>query len=1127
MPIGRTLKRYVQIGVLSIIGLPMVAAAQPDIKQDQEQCSKAKTAKECQAALPVCGRVLAALEQAPSAPKLDARVGRVLSDIAGCEYEVGNYAEAEGHYRLALALQQRLYGPEHNEVAASLDSLVEVLDELGKYGEAEALGRQALTIRQKLLGAHHPEVAQSLDKLATALANQGHYEQAEKLMRQALEMKQRLLGAKHPDVALAINNLAWVLTNQGKYEEAETLFRQALEIRQKLFATQHPHVAQSLHNLGWVLEMQGNYEEAETLYRQALEIRQKVLGLHHPDVAHSLHMLGFALRDQGKYEQAEELYRQALEIQQKVLGPQHPSVARSLNDLADALDHLGKYEEAERLCRQALEMRQKLLGAEHTDVAESMDTLAGVLAEQGRYEQAERLMRQALEMRQKLLGAKHPAVALSLNQLAWVLTSHGKYDAAESLFRQALELRQKLFDAQHPHVALSLNNLGWVLEKQGKYEQAEALHRQALEIRQKVLGPQHPDVSESLNNLAWVLTSQGKYDAAEPLYRQAIEMDRRQLGAQHPEVARDLNNLAFLLMRRGMYRAAIPLFAQAAQIHENLLRSTSGETRMRSVLTLVRRGEDILYGLLLQQPTDTALQHLAMTTALLRKGRAAEAGTVVNHLLAAGLSDPSLQQRYEQWLQIRQQREALLYGNPGRLCSEAHRAKLIQLGQQAEDLESQLAAAMPELRQLQPPPFDTILPAVAARLPSDGVLLEVLWVQPLNFQAMGTEERWATPRYLAIVLSADQKIAVHDLGDAAALDRQVQAMLAALRNPGSDPKPFAQALYSQILRPLLPASARHVYLSMDGSLSLVPFDALHDGQDYLLGRKRFHYLTSGRDLLRTDTEPARNPALLLADPDFGQGTQFPRTPGMETFYQRLAKLMRLPGALREAGFIGKLLSIAPRVGAAATEAVVRASRTPWVLHIASHGLFLGGEPGAGAGGRSASELAQRKGVLIGDLATEPLKWNGDPDALSRSALVLAGAARGDQAKSAAEDGLLTGDEARSLDLRGTQLVVLSACDTGQGELSMGQGVYGMQRAFLVAGAETVVSSLWQVSDEATGMLMEAYYQKLLVEKKGKLEAMQDAMQQMREKYRHPYYWAPFQVIGSDGPLRPPASLARR
>ena len=210
---------------------------------------------------------------------------------------------------------------------------------------------------------------------------------------------------------------------------------------------------------------------------------------------------------------------------------------------------------------------------------------------------------------------------------------------------------------------------------------------------------------------------------------------------------------------------------------------------------------------------------------------------------------------------------------------------------------------------------------------------------------------------------------------------------------------------------------------------------------------------------------------------------------------------------------------------------MRATQAPWVLHIASHGLFLsGGElPRSGERGGALfwNPFAERKGVFAGSFAGEPMEMYGDSESLSRSALVLADAAEGEKAKSAAEDGLLTAEEARSLDLFGTQLVVLSACDTGRGELSVGQGVYGLRRAFLVAGAETLVTSLWQVSDAATGKLMEKYYQKLLKEKKGRLEGMQEAMKEMREKYKHPYYWAPFLVIGSDGPLRPPASLSQR
>ncbi len=222
--------------------------------------------------------------------------------------------------------------------------------------------------------------------------------------------------------------------------------------------------------------------------------------------------------------------------------------------------------------------------------------------------------------------------------------------------------------------------------------------------------------------------------------------------------------------------------------------------------------------------------------------------------------------------------------------------------------------------------------------------------------------------------------------------------------------------------------------------------------------------------------------------------------------------------------------------------MVRAAHAPWVLHIASHGLFLNGPALAGArarndslrGGASGQQkkrptkkrAPKRKAVMFEELGNPALSLSGDVDSLSRSALILANAAQGQTAASTAEDGLLTAEEARSLDLSGTQLVVLSACETGQGDPSAGHGVYGLRRAFLVAGAETLVTSLWHVSDDATGKLMELYYRKLLTEKKGRLEGMQEAMQQIRRTYSHPYYWAPFQVIGNDGVLRLPLGSSR-
>jgi len=1023
------------------------AQAQPDFNQDAEQCLKAQTPMQCEAALPACERVLGALAQFPSNTKIDAFHRRALSGTAWCEDQLGRYASAEGHLQAALALDQLLHGSEHPDVAQSLNNLASVLENQGKYEAAEKLNRQALMMRQKLLGTERPDVALSLNNLATVLSKQGKYEAAEKLNRQALVMRQRLLGAEHPDVALSLSNLASVLGRQGKYEAAEKLNRQALEMRQKL------------------------------------------------------------------------------------LGAEHPDVAVSLNNLAGVLASQGKYEVAEKLSRQALEMRQKLLGAEHPDVALSLTSLAFVLYSQGKYEVAEKLSRQALEMRQKLLGAEHPDVTVNLNILAYVLEMQGKYEEAEILLKQALEKRRTLLGAEHPDVAQSLNNLAFVLESQGKYEAAERRWRQALGMRQRLLGAEHPSVAVSLHNLAFVLARQGQYEAAEKLYRQALAMTQKLLGAEHPDVATSLHSLANVLIRREQFATALPLFTTAAQIEESVLRATSSETRMRTALSMVRGTEDKVYGLLLAHPQDEKLQRLVMTTALLRKGRAAEAGTMANRVLQQSRSKPETKQRYEQWQQVRQQRADLLYRG-GQLSPLAYQRRLRELGLQAEDIESQLAAAMPELRQLQPPKLNDILAAVAKRLPKDGVLFEVVRAKPYNFKAKGRESPWRAPHYIALILMADQQIVVKDLGEGATVEGQVHDLLSALRTPASDPLKSAKALYEQVLKPVLPESAKHVYLSLDGALSLVPFDALHDGTQYLLGRKSFHYLTSGRDLLRPDSTEAKHGALLLADPDFGKAGQVQGANKTETFYQRLSGLKRLPGAQEEAKQIGPLIHVAPIVGQAAKESVVRAVHGPWVLHIASHGLFLNGRDLPRSGGRGGAFLgspfenpfAERKGVPIGDFGSDALGMRGDTDSLSRSALVLADAAQGEHAQSAAEDGLLTAEEARSLDLFGTQLVVLSACDTGQGELSVGQGVYGLRRAFLVAGAETLVTSLWQVSDSATGKLMEKYYQKLLKEKKGRLEGMQEAMKEMREKYKHPYYWAPFLVIGSDGPLRPPASL---
>lgn len=404
-------------------------------------------------------------------------------------------------------------------------------------------------------------------------------------------------------------------------------------------------------------------------------------------------------------------------------------------------------------------------------------------------------------------------------------------------------------------------------------------------------------------------------------------------------------------------------------------------------------------------------------------------------------------------------------------------------------------------------------------------LVEVLWVRPRQFRATAAESRWAAPRNVALILFPNQRIEFVDLGDAEKMDRAVTELLVAVRNTRQEPLVPAQALYKKVMVPLLPklGSVQRIFLSPDGSLNLVPFAALHDGKQYLVESPvQIHYLGSGRDLLREVTQRSEQSALVLADPD--TGAQLPNVrktesrapdPDPRGLYDGLAGLASLPGARMEGTMIGGLLHVSPLLGLAATEAALRETRSPFILHIATHGLFSSTATQDSRGVRS-----KMVGVLPSDRFQDFAGTTGSRS-LSTSALVLAGANHAKTASDPKNDGLLTAEEARSLHLFGTQLVVLSACDTGRGSVQAGQGVYGLRRSFLAAGAEAVVMSLWPVSDSGTQTPMKQYYQRLLnpQDPRPRITALREAMLEMKKDHPHPYYWAPFIAIGRDEPLR--------
>lgn len=920
--------------------------------------------------------------------------------------------------------------------------------------------------------------AQRLYEEGEKLWKEGKYKEAKKPLREALTIRERVLGLEHVEVAACLNRLGVSYAGLAQYDQAEALFQRALRIREVALGANHPDVAAVLNNLANAYREQGQYDRAELLHQRALHIREAALGVNHPDVATSLNNLGNAYKEQGQYDRAELLYLRALRISEAALGSNHPAVARYLNNLAILYKDEGHYSQAEDLYQRALHIREVTLGPNHPDVAGSLNNLATLYWYQGKYDQAEPIAQRALRISEVALGPDHPYVATSLENLASLYLSQGHYDRAEPLWLRALRTWKATLGANHPKVAGSLNNLAHLYTGQGQYALAESLYRRALRIRKVVLGPNHPDTADSLHALALVSLLQRKLTQA----------------LQHEYAA-------FSRSEKYLHSQGLVL----------------SEERFTSMLASLRTGEEALYSMLLQNLNHQPLANLALSVALLRKGRTADEAAQFSRAVYCGLSDSDRQQ-FEQLRGLRSRFSSLSLAGPAKQELTVYRKQLEELDFRANAIEEDLARRSAPLRERRDfPRIDSVVKQVAMQLRPNSVLVELVAFHRLDFRLPKAKQSNEL-RYLAFIIDSNHRVKAVDLGMAKPIEDAAKQLHAALSDPAASYEAASHELFGKLMKPLLVEldHQTHLIVSPDGQLHLVPFDVLHDGKTLLGDRFRVSYVSSGRDLLPRELgrEPATN-VVVFADPDFEAHLSAPLETAIALGTSRGQRGLRpaylapLPGARKEAESLKQIVPSAQLLlGKEATEPALLGVSAPGILHIATHGLFADDSTSFSRSRSAHSHFEE-------DAAPPP----NHP--LLRSALAMAGAlayqAPADTQTSNHSDGLVTALELAGMNLWGTQLVVLSACNTGRGNMQLGQGVYGLRRALFTAGAETLVTSLWKVNDEATQELMTGYYQRLWAGA-GRAAAMQKAAREMRQKRPHPYYWASFLVIGRSEPL---------
>ncbi|MDR4469259.1 MAG: CHAT domain-containing protein [Nitrospira sp.] len=991
------------------------------------------------------------------------------------------------------------------------------LQDEGHYDEAISVMQKVLA-KEEQKGPEHVGTAKALTRLAQLYYLTGAYAQAEPLYQRAVAIVEKVQGPDHPTTATVLNDLGMLYQEMGAYDRAKPLYQRALVIREQQQGFEHRDTAISVNSLGQLYQATGAYAQAEPLFQRAVAIVEKVQGGEHPDTAIMLNNLATFYVAKGAYAQAEPLYQRALAIWEKGLGQEHPHTASGIANLAYLYHLMGAYAKAEPFSKRALTIREKVLGPEHPDTALEVNNLATLYHRTGAYGKAEPLYQRALATNEKVLGPNHPNTALTIGNLAELYLARGAYAQAEPLYQRALAIYEKVHGSEHPDTARALNNLALQYYTIGAFAKAEPLMDRVLAINEKTLGPDHPNTALTINNLAELYRAMGLYAKAEPLYQRALAIWEKTLGPEHPNTAGALNNLALLYWAAADLTKTLSFASRAQAIQEKHLSTfflTGSESRKQAYVVLMGSGTSANISLSLTLP-DRQAKALGLQSVLATKGRVLEAMSDNTARLRESVK-PEDRAIVEGLITVAQQRSTLIYQGINNFKSEVYRRQLQELVARQEQLEADLSARSVEFRHEV---ASITFAAVQATIPKGAALVEWYRYDPFNPKAKDQSSQWGKPRYVAYVLKRDGDPTVVDVGEAESIEQLVHDFQSGLSNPTSTyVKDAAKELYQKLLKPLQPhlANVQQLLLAPDNALNLVPFAALMDESGTYLGSKKsITYITSGRDLLRIGTTAVSNSDMVVvANPDYGPSSQQPNQADSAVQPTRSLDLDRegmtfrpLPGTAEEAKILTTLLRISEDhvlTQAKATEDRFKQLHGPRILHVATHGFFL-----------KDNELPAAVLKQVGfsqDRAPVPLGENP----LLRSGLALAGA---NQRRSGdSDDGILTAAEVAQMDLRGTQLVVLSACETGVGDVQNGEGVYGLRRALVLAGAETQVTSLWKVADDATKDLMVDYYQRLL-KGEGRSEALRNAqLTMMKSKDRsHPYYWAAFVPIGDWRPL---------
>ena len=955
-----------------------------------------------------------------------------------------------------------------------------------------------------------------------AAFDQGDMAKAARLFEQSAASLLSTVGERHVDSMTVLSSLAVTYMHLGRLQEAHTLGERVLRLRTQVLGGRHPDTLTSQMNLGQNLIEMGRGQEAAAILGNAMVLMQQTLGASDPRSLMAMSNMATALNSIGRHDQALQLNEAVLKARKARLGDNDPDTLLSMNNVAATLGLMGRHSEELAMIEQVVAGRVKISGQDAPETLVAMSNQSITLSRLGRHAESLAIKKKVLETRIRTLGPRHPRTLQSWNNAVFSLNELGKFDEAYKINEQLVVVATEVLGERHPLVMAALSSRANLLGRLGRHEEQLAVHESVLKIRQQVDGERHPSTLLSMNNVATTQLKLGRAADAQATLQKAMPVVTSTLGVRNSQSLLMMQNLAWVYIVSGQPDQAARLSADYVEGAE-WMRSQPGlsvENRQSAFGSFARgyRLFSMAHGLQGQAIEGFRLSELSKARTLLEGMTAQRAGR-------SGVLPKDEQAKLDE---LNRRADALGLQIAQARSPDARQAldtERNQLARAHEALQSRLKSQFPKYAKLS----ETRLLG-AEQLPG----LVPAGTMAISFVA-SQDERAEVAAWL--LDAAGQPRFVH-LGSLPALNEAVDIV----RRGQSDDRPLkeilgeegrrawrladgsyrlldatqpapkdasevadarevAQYLSAKLLQPLakeLQGKPRWI-ISPDGPLAQLTFETLPFGDkaEPAIASAEIHYTQSlsvyalSRNLQKQyEGLKDRQSLFAMGNPEYSQRSLNPRerrglkrninVRGAQQLQEMDALWQDLPGTEAEVKAVARLFpgSASTYLGPQATEQQLQALNDKGQLKNYRYLLMS-------AHGYLAPEQPALSSIVLG-------LRNRTPEA----------------------DGYVTASEWPGYDLR-SDLMVLSACDSGVGKVVSGEGVMGLPFALFVAGNVNTILSLWPVDDEGTAAFVTSLF--------GKLKAGQGASQALantkreflrHKEFSHPSYWAPFILVGA-------------